>query len=113
MEKEDRLGSTPNDTQRSVKSWSAESFRDGFPHLEDERVIRQNNEAPRKEIENRWMLFINNRFKFDRAQTYAAKYGSKSLKKSLVQKTWTKVIENESYLPKDWMREAEVLVGIG
>ncbi|KAJ7140527.1 ribonuclease H-like protein [Mycena crocata] len=81
--------------------------------IRNERVIQQKNEASRQEIENRWMLSINNRLKFDRAQTDAAKYGSKSLKKSLVQETWTKVIENESYLPEDWMREAEVLVGVG
>ncbi|KAJ7854875.1 hypothetical protein B0H13DRAFT_1642170 [Mycena leptocephala] len=41
------------------------------------------------------------------------KYGKKALKKSLVLRTWAKVLGDEDRLPADWTRETGVLVGIG
>ncbi|KAJ7082084.1 hypothetical protein B0H15DRAFT_952760 [Mycena belliarum] len=81
--------------------------------LRCERVIRQKPHATNREIRNRWLKAINNRLGIDCALTDKKKYGKKALKKSLVRKTWAKVLKNEEYLPEDWMREAGVLVGIG
>ncbi|KAJ7149881.1 hypothetical protein C8R43DRAFT_1192432, partial [Mycena crocata] len=81
--------------------------------LRNERVIQEKGEAPGQEIRNRWLRSINNRIAHDRALTNREKYGKKGIDKKLVQRTWTKVIENESKLPLEWMRDTEVLVGIG
>ncbi|KAJ7045031.1 hypothetical protein C8F04DRAFT_940756, partial [Mycena alexandri] len=65
------------------------------------------------EIHNRWLRTMNIRLKLDCALTDAGKYGKRAIKKDLVHKTWVKVLKNEVNLPKEWTREAEVLVGIG
>ncbi|KAJ7046841.1 hypothetical protein C8F04DRAFT_937485 [Mycena alexandri] len=81
--------------------------------LRNERVIQEKPPASLDEIHNRWLRTMNIRLKLDCALTNAVKYGTRALKKSLVLKTWVKVLKNEVNLPKDWTREAEVLVGIG
>lgn len=81
--------------------------------LRNERVIQGKDPASAREIHNRWLKAINNRFGLDCAMTNEVKYGKRSIKKSLVQKTWSKVLKNEKDLPKDWTWETGVLVGIG
>jgi hypothetical protein len=44
--------------------------------------------------------------------TNKRKYGKKSLDKNLVRKTWKKVLKDEDALPKNWIWEARVLVGV-
>ncbi|KAJ7661175.1 hypothetical protein B0H17DRAFT_953751 [Mycena rosella] len=74
--------------------------------LRCERVIQEKDLASAREIHNRWLKTINNRLGLDG-------YGKKAIKKSLVLKTWQRVLKNERNLPKNWIWEAEVLVGIG
>ncbi|KAJ7631509.1 hypothetical protein B0H17DRAFT_962323 [Mycena rosella] len=81
--------------------------------LHCERVIQEKDLASAREIHNRWLKTINNRLGLDRAMTNDGKYGKKAIKKSLVLKTWQRVLKNERNLPKNWIWEAEVLVGIG
>ncbi|KAJ7702212.1 hypothetical protein B0H17DRAFT_923448, partial [Mycena rosella] len=81
--------------------------------LRCEQVIQEKPPASGHEIHNRWLSQINNRLGLDRAMTNDHKYGKKAIKKSLVLKTWCKVLKNEDKLPKDWTWETEVLVGIG
>ncbi|KAJ7758994.1 hypothetical protein DFH07DRAFT_940193 [Mycena maculata] len=79
-----------------------------------ERVVRARFEmCSEREIRNRWLRIVNNRIALDCALTESAKYGHRSLKKSIVCKTWSKVLLDEDRLPDDWMRETRVLVGIG
>ncbi|KAJ7728526.1 hypothetical protein B0H16DRAFT_1241223, partial [Mycena metata] len=80
--------------------------------LRNERVIQEKDPASQNEIHNRWLRAMNLRLKFDCAMTNAEKYGKRALRKDLVQKTWVRVLKNETTLPRDWMRETEVLVGI-
>ena len=81
--------------------------------LRCERVIQQKPPASLREIQNRWLRSINNRLGIDCALVNEKKYGKKAVKKSLVLKTWSKVLQNENILPTDWTREVGVLVGIG
>ncbi|KAJ7037581.1 hypothetical protein C8F04DRAFT_952415, partial [Mycena alexandri] len=81
--------------------------------LRNERVIQENPPASQDEIYNRWLRGMNIRLRLDCALTNVGKYGKRAIKKDLVQKTWVKVLKNEVNLPRDWMRETEVLVGIG
>jgi hypothetical protein len=81
--------------------------------LRCERVIRMKDPASQREIHNRWLRAINNRLGLDCAMTNGVKYGKKAIKKSVVLKTWRKVLNNEDRLPKDWTWETGVLVGIG
>ncbi|KAJ7683356.1 hypothetical protein B0H17DRAFT_941990, partial [Mycena rosella] len=81
--------------------------------LRCERVIQEKDPASAREIHNRWLRTINNRLGLDRAMTNEGRYGKRAIKKSLVLKTWRKTLKNERNLPKDWIWETEVLVGIG
>ncbi|KAJ7023367.1 hypothetical protein C8F04DRAFT_970219, partial [Mycena alexandri] len=81
--------------------------------LRNERVIQGKPPASQDEIHNRWLRAMNIRLRLDCALTNAEKYGKQAISKDLVRKTWVKVLKNEVNLPKDWMRETEVLVGIG
>ncbi|KAJ7721944.1 hypothetical protein DFH07DRAFT_1007291, partial [Mycena maculata] len=80
--------------------------------LRNARVIGSKGEPSEREIRNRWLRIVNNRIALDCALTESAKYGHRSLKKSIVCKTWSKVLLDEDRLPDDWMRETGVLVGI-
>ncbi|KAJ7016507.1 hypothetical protein C8F04DRAFT_1281189 [Mycena alexandri] len=53
---------------------------------------------------------MNIRLKLDCTLTDTGKYGTRALKKDLVLKTWVRVLKNKVNLPKDWTREAEVLL---
>jgi ribonuclease HI len=81
--------------------------------LRNERVIGEKGPASTREIHNRWIKSINNRIALDCALTDATKYGKKSIRKSVVRKTWCKVLCDEDRLPDDWTRETGVLVGVG
>ncbi|KAJ7855229.1 hypothetical protein B0H13DRAFT_2237905 [Mycena leptocephala] len=81
--------------------------------LRNERVINGKNPPTRTEIRNRWEHCLNIRISVDCLLTNKSKYGTKAVKKSLVLKTWNKILQNEDRLPADWTREDGVLVGIG
>ncbi|KAJ7153557.1 hypothetical protein C8R43DRAFT_1187464 [Mycena crocata] len=80
--------------------------------IRNERVLQEQH-ATVREVNNRWLKSINNRLSADCAMTNEAKWGKRAIKKTLVQKTWCKVLKNEENLPKDWTWETGVLVGIG
>jgi ribonuclease HI len=81
--------------------------------LRNERVINGKDPPTRTEIRNRWEHCLNIRISVDCLLTNKSKYGTKAVKKSLVIKTWNKILQNEDRLPADWTREDGVLVGIG
>ena len=85
--------------------------------LRNKRRIR-NEENPdfehtRREISNRWYKTLDNRLTLDRAMANPAKFAKKALDPDLVRRTWGGVLKNKRNLPKDWIREGEVLVGRG
>ena len=86
--------------------------------LRNEGVIRETDEAPRnhaseEEIAARWNAAINARLTEDCALTNAGKYGKRALKPGLVERTWSKVLNQEDNLPPEWWRgDTGVLVGI-
>lgn len=79
--------------------------------IRNDRVIN-GREVSNREIRNRWICAINSRLALDCALTDRKKYDSKALNKSIVLQTWRKVLWKEDELPKDWIREDGVLVGI-
>jgi ribonuclease HI len=81
--------------------------------LRNERVIREKGGASDREIKNRWLKTINKRIALDCLLSNKAKYGNKSINKSLVLKTWQKTLLNEDRLLEDWTKETGVLVGVG
>ncbi|KAJ7682991.1 hypothetical protein B0H17DRAFT_942353, partial [Mycena rosella] len=81
--------------------------------LQNERVIRAKEPASEHEIYNRWLKTINNQLGLDHAMTEEGKYGKRAIKNALVLKTWRKVLKDDHKLPKDWIWETEVLVGVG
>ncbi|KAJ7049014.1 hypothetical protein C8F01DRAFT_1003308 [Mycena amicta] len=81
--------------------------------LRNTRVIDMRDPPDDTEIHNRWKETINRRITIDRLLTNKAKYGSKSLRKSLVLRTWAGTLDSEDDLPRDWTRSTGVLVGIG
>ncbi|KAJ7615152.1 hypothetical protein DFH06DRAFT_919230, partial [Mycena polygramma] len=80
--------------------------------LRNERVINGKDPPSETEIQNRWEHSLNIRISLDCLLTNKAKYGSKAIKKSLVLRTWSGILQNEDRLPADWTRETGVLVGI-
>nr|GAT54724.1 predicted protein [Mycena chlorophos] len=79
-----------------------------------ERVIDEKPEASLQEIKNRWRKAINSRIEIDCALTDTKKYRGKAIARTLVQKTWKKVLHDEINLPPNWMKAGiGVLVGIG
>jgi ribonuclease HI len=81
--------------------------------LRNERVIQEKNPASAPEIHNRWRKKLNDRIRLDRLLTNKNKYGNKSIPKSLVRRTWKKIVENEDESQAHWMQGTGVLVGIG
>ncbi|KAJ7152488.1 hypothetical protein C8R46DRAFT_840141, partial [Mycena filopes] len=74
--------------------------RDGVPHSE-------------QEIHNRWVHKINDRLEVDQyLANQITQPGKKLVTPSLVLQTWSDVLLDEAKLPKDWLREPKVLVGI-
>lgn len=81
--------------------------------IRNERRIQGRDPASEREIQLRWTKQINIRLALDREMTDKTRYGKKAVPKSLVLKTWSKVIQDEDTLPEDWIGEPQVLVGVG
>ncbi|KAF9455620.1 hypothetical protein BDZ94DRAFT_1179626, partial [Collybia nuda] len=81
-----------------------------------EKVFQRDNlhntSNTKRELGNKWIHCINTRLKLDRLQTNHHKFGKKALKESLVMDTWKGILKDEENLPKDWIRQSSVLVGI-
>ncbi|KAJ7017994.1 hypothetical protein C8F04DRAFT_978182 [Mycena alexandri] len=76
-------------------------------------ISRDGEPLPENEIHNKWLYAMNMRLTFDRALTNHAKYGRQiSIKSSLVLQTWSSTLLKEDALPKDWIKQPRVLVGI-
>ncbi|KIY69342.1 hypothetical protein CYLTODRAFT_436217 [Cylindrobasidium torrendii FP15055 ss-10] len=71
------------------------------------------NDVPlsKQEVSNTWLAKINNELMMDRAMT-SYRLGKAALKVSLVRRTWGGILENEDELPRDWVWNCGVLVGI-
>jgi hypothetical protein len=65
----------------------------------------------KREIHNKWVHAMNRRLALDQAMTNT-RYGTNALNKDLVLHTWSGVLQDESSLPEDWIRQPGVLVGI-
>ncbi|KAF9458021.1 hypothetical protein BDZ94DRAFT_1271767, partial [Collybia nuda] len=72
----------------------------------------QNTSHTKRELENKWFQCINTRLKLDKLQTNRSKFGKKAIKETLVLDTWEGILKDEENLPKDWIRQSSVLVGI-
>lgn len=79
-----------------------------------ERVIQREGDPSKwhtaNEVENRWYAAINGRLRFDQAMTNPI-YGRKALKKTVVIRTWQLTLQDERYLPDNWIGKPGVLVG--
>jgi ribonuclease HI len=82
--------------------------------LRCECVIGRNSEPPTaNEIHNRWVHTINERLEIDKNLTNELKFGKQYiLPRKLVLDTWRGTLHAEKDLPRDWLKKAEVLVGI-
>ncbi|KAJ6470742.1 hypothetical protein C8R47DRAFT_1179547 [Mycena vitilis] len=82
--------------------------------LRCERVIGREGEAHSDaEIHNRWVHTLNDRLEVDRFIACDFSYQDKKLVlPSVVLRTWSRTLLAEDELPKDWLREPKVLVGI-
>ncbi|KAJ6501852.1 hypothetical protein C8R45DRAFT_818218, partial [Mycena sanguinolenta] len=58
-----------------------------------------------------WCKAINMRLELD-CQMTDSRWARRMIQKSLVLKTWKGTLTNEDALPKDWIGETQVLVGI-
>jgi hypothetical protein len=69
-----------------------------------------------KAVTDRWRQTINKRLQYDKILTRKDVFGKKSLDVDTVRDTWERVIytpnTNEPHLPKDWVTNKGVLVGI-
>ncbi|KAJ7689062.1 hypothetical protein B0H17DRAFT_937800, partial [Mycena rosella] len=64
--------------------------------LRNERMINRENPTSARAIHNRWLKLINNRLGLDHAMTNEHKYGKRAVKKTLVLKTWRKVLKTKT-----------------
>ncbi|KAH9941472.1 ribonuclease H-like domain-containing protein [Amylocystis lapponica] len=82
--------------------------------LRCERVIGHDNQKlhSQDEIRNKWLAVINDRLGLDCATASVRRYGKKAIPAKLVQSTWKGTLLKEDTLPREWVREAGVLVGI-
>ncbi|KAJ7138835.1 hypothetical protein C8R46DRAFT_921730 [Mycena filopes] len=82
--------------------------------LRCERVIaREGVPHSLAEIQNRWIHMLNERIDVDRFMACDISFRQKKpALPALVLKTWSRTLLSEEKLPKDWLREPEVLVGI-
>ena len=82
--------------------------------MRNERRIRDDDARTDKSNETikRWTNAINKRLTIDRILTDDNKFKKKALNKKLVKATWKHCLKDEDYLPTDWLRSKEVLVGI-
>ena len=79
-----------------------------------ECVLERNNREQwhtAQEIKNRWLSTINKRLLLDQAMTNKS-YESKAVSAKTMLCTWSGTLQNESFLPENWINYAGVLVGI-
>ncbi len=77
-----------------------------------ERVIqKEGEEMSSSQIKSRWIDAMNARLELDRMMTNS-KYEKKSIPINLVQSTWKNTLRDEEILPKNWVTDSGVLVGI-
>ncbi|KAJ6469679.1 hypothetical protein DFH09DRAFT_955094 [Mycena vulgaris] len=83
--------------------------------LRNESVIQNDGRAPSVfEVHNRWVSLINDRLKIDQFMASQCSDQNKILVlPEVVLQTWSRTLLDEVKLPKDWLREPRVLVGIG
>ncbi|EIW74106.1 hypothetical protein CONPUDRAFT_147894 [Coniophora puteana RWD-64-598 SS2] len=67
---------------------------------------------PLEEAHNRWIRAVNERLTLDKLLTDEGRFGIRATKAKLVLQTWGGTLLDEDRLPKDWIKEAGVLVGI-
>lgn len=63
------------------------------------------------EIHNKWLATINAWLLLDISST-SRRYGKKATKQTLMLDTWDKMLKNEQYLPRNWLKSPGVLVGV-
>ncbi|KAJ7174703.1 ribonuclease H-like protein, partial [Mycena filopes] len=82
--------------------------------IRNESVIVHNGEPPAEnEIHNKWVRTMNDRLEIDVSLTNDIKFDKQySLKPALVLETWRGTLKNEGSMPRNWLRQPEVLVGI-
>ncbi|KAJ6453023.1 hypothetical protein DFH09DRAFT_964120 [Mycena vulgaris] len=83
--------------------------------LRNECVIQKGGAAPSVfEVHNRWVSLMNERLKIDCFMATSRSDQNKILvPPTMVLQTWSRTLMNETTLPKDWLRDPRVLVGIG
>jgi hypothetical protein len=64
------------------------------------------------EIRNRWLTVINQRLTLDRFLTDRTRYGKKALRTQTVLNTWSDVLMDKKSLPRNWIGQSGVLVGM-
>ncbi|KAE9386640.1 hypothetical protein BT96DRAFT_948981 [Gymnopus androsaceus JB14] len=75
-------------------------------------INEQAQELSETEIRNKWISVMNKQLTLDQDMTHH-RFEKKALSKSLVLKTWAKVLLNENELNEDWTSQGcKVLVGI-
>ncbi|KAJ7125857.1 hypothetical protein C8R46DRAFT_927517 [Mycena filopes] len=82
--------------------------------LRCECVIGHDGVPPAKNhVHNRWVRTMNEHLEIDINLTNEMKFGKQySLPQALVLETWRGTLKDEGKMPKDWLRQPEVLVGI-
>ncbi|KAJ7937533.1 hypothetical protein B0H13DRAFT_1588477, partial [Mycena leptocephala] len=80
--------------------------------LRNERRIQGKDPASEQEIHMRWKKAINLRLELDCQMTDSC-WARRTITKSIILKTWKGTLANEDTLPTDWIREPQVLVGVG
>lgn len=76
-----------------------------------ERIIQCDEDHSIQEIQNRWKKTVNDRLRMDRAMTHP-RFETKALSPRAVERTWSRIIQDEDLLPENWVRTTRVLVGI-
>ncbi|KJA27410.1 hypothetical protein HYPSUDRAFT_131111, partial [Hypholoma sublateritium FD-334 SS-4] len=81
-----------------------------------ERLMKREDDPTQRhterEIQNKWLLALNNRLKTDIIQTNTNKFGSYAIPEDIVLRTWSGVLQDKEILPDNWIRQAGGLVGI-
>ncbi|KZT22153.1 hypothetical protein NEOLEDRAFT_1072088, partial [Neolentinus lepideus HHB14362 ss-1] len=79
--------------------------------LRCERVVGGVETHNPTEIQRRWRAMMNERLALDQALTHP-RLGKAALQRKVVLRTWSYTLQNELFLPDDWIKYAGVLVGI-
>jgi len=83
--------------------------------LQCERLLQRGDDPEWRhtveKIRNRWLSAINNWLRMDCLQTDKVQYGKHAMKEKTVTQTWKGFLLDKGNLLKNWVRQAEVLVG--